>query len=605
MQNDTRNDVENIEEQARIWVRDNHDASEDAHNELCGILETGPVHPAALGDFRKAYGIPKPIGGWLSLFDDVQRVSQKESRNGQPAVGLKARMLDSAYWRNYRSCIAPSAMTEVRTLPSDENSGDTTQPVENVSLWVKDNKALSDIAHNHLRRILKDGPIHPAGLGGFRKKYEIPKLSAWLVLFDDIVQLSMTESRNGQPVVGLKAQMEETEYWRGYRTVCSLDGDVPQTIDSSVGKLEWRLLGLNGEDPGEIRAEIFRAFVLSNYGSAGADMVQVCGKFVNDSRMSFREFFGGLSARDVSMKEWGSLYCLWIPTSLTEMNVVPVGSDETCTFEQLTKEAFADLIYNARSKVPERIDFTKLSKKYNVTRESVLAAYVLALGKTSVHSGLNSPVAKDGTRQTKPTKPKRRSLIRTILDWISSLFIRRHEKYLKKWERLLLSRNDQAGEFYLNDGRVIKGLLLDAEGGYYTVETMDGTEIVDRSMIKTIKAKTRLRNPSQGRSVANGMPGYEGKGRIKVWRPDKQIGFIDDCVRTYFFHRGLIWAKELIPQLDSGEIWQTVRFVIVTEAKKHGKYPSVRIVEVLGREMSDYLRGKHALKVGDFETARA
>ncbi len=598
MQTDTRNDAEDIKEQAKAWVRDNHDASEKARNELYRILETGPVNPAALGDFRKAHAIPKPIGGWLSLFDDVERVSQKESRNGQPAVGLKARMPDPAYWRNYRSCIAPSASTEV---PSDESSEEGTQPVESVTSWVKDNKAISDIAHNHLRRILKDGPIHPAGLGVFRKKYEIPKLSAWLALFDDIVQLSMRESRNGQPVVGLKAQMDNAEYWRDYRTVCSLDGDVPQMIDSSVGKLEWRLLGLNGEGPGEIRAEIFRAFVLSNYGKAGADMVQVCGKFVNDSRMSFREFFGGLSARDVSMKEWGSLYCLWIPTSLTEMKVVPVGTDENCTFEQLTKVSFADLICNARSKVPERIDFAKLSKKYDVTRESVLAAYVLALGKASVLSGSNGSGAKDETR---PSRPKRTSWVRSALDWMASLFTRRHERYLNKWEHLLLSRNDQAGEFHLNDGRVVKGLLLDAEGGYYTVKTEEGTEIVDRSTIKVIKAKNRSKNPSQVRSVASGALGYEGNGRIKVWRPDKQIGFIDDSVRTYFFHRGLVGVKELLPQLDSGEIWQTVRFVVVTEANVHGKYPCVKVTGVLGKGMSDYLRGKHALKIGDFETAR-
>ena len=287
MQNDVKNENESVVEQARAWVRDNQDLSEKAHSKLSSILRNGPVNPAALGDFRKEYGIPRPIGGWLALFDDIKRVSSQESPNEQPAVGLTDRLSDSGYWDNYCSSLTPPSNEEEGASKVEDNEGDMVKTDDSMAMWVQDNKAISDSAHNHLRRILKDGPIHPAGLGGFRHKYDIPKLSSWLSLFDDIVQLPIQDSRNGQPVVGLKNRIGDADYWRGYRTVLPLESDLPQKADSPLAKsLEWKSLGLNGDDPGEVRAEIFRAFIVSNYGRFGVDMVQACGRFVSDSKMS-------------------------------------------------------------------------------------------------------------------------------------------------------------------------------------------------------------------------------------------------------------------------------------------------------------------------------
>lgn len=597
MHSDTKSEAENVVEQARAWVRENQDVSERAHRELCRILGNGPIHPSALGDFRKAHGIPKPIGGWLALFDDIERLPSQASRNGQPVVGLKNCLSDPAYWKRYHADLADS--TEAGASVPDGKPEDAIQTDESIALWVRDNKAVSDIAHNHLRRILQDGPIHPAGLGGFRHKYGIPKLSLWLSLFDEIFQMSMQESRNGQPVVGLVARREDAEYWRKYRTVC----DLSQEGDFPVAKsLEWKLLGLKGDDPGEIRAEIFRAFILSNYGQSDVDMGQACSKFVSDSRMSFREFFGGLNARDVSLKEWGSHYCLWIPTSPTEMKVVPVGIDSGNGFEPFPEDALEELADDARNKIPERIDFDRYAKRYNVSREVVLAAYVRALGIAFSICGKKNGGAVVGTKDQSSTD----SLVKRFLNWLLRVFAGRHEKYLKKWEALLLSRNDQDGEFRLDDGHIIKGRLMDVDDGYYTIETMGGTELVERSKVKEIKAKTKEKVASRDKQKLAGTVGYEGIGRIKAWKSDKQIGFIDDSRQTYFFHRGMIADKQLIPQLDSGAIWQTVRFVIVAEAKKYGKYPSVRVCEVIaGTAISDYVRGKRAWQIGDFESARA
>lgn len=590
-----------IEEQARKWMQENPLRSEEAHSELVKMLKSGPVHPSALGSFRVAYKIPKPIGGWIALLDDIERLSAQQSCNGQPVVGLKDRFSDPMYWTNYR-CEVPDSHGDgtVESVP-DGNEVDV-QVHERMALWIKEHVATSDFAHNHLRRILKSGPLHPAGLGEFRKKYEIPKpILVWVSFLDDIVMVKWQESPKGQQAIGLKSRVGDPDYWRGYRTICPIEGTYGQISECPVARSsEWRSLGLNGGDPGAIRAEIFRAFVLSNYGESGADMVQACSKFLHDSSMSFREFFGGLSARDVSFMEWGGLYCLWVPTSSTEMKVIPVGAKRNCSFSQPSAGSMDALVVIARSKVPERIDFDKFAAEHRLSRESVLAAYVLALSAAFAHYD-SGPL--DAGSKVFQGASKKWTLLFRVTAWMRNLLVGSHSRYLKKWERLLLSRVDQDGLFYMKDGQVVQGRLTEVDDDYYKIETIDGTELVKRSRIKKIKSRVRHGFGVHEDKSWSVVVGAVGIGRIKAWRADKKIGFIDDSKRTYFFHKGLVAVDELVAQLESGTIWQTVRFTVVADAKDK-KYPSVRILEILGGAVSDYAKGRHAWNVGDFATAR-
>lgn len=376
-------------------------------------------------------------------------------------------------------------------------------------------------------------------------------------------------------------------------------------------KNPWSLLKLDGNHPGAVRAEIFRAFLLKEFGAGARDMVDAGIAFARETGMSFSTFFGGLKVKDIGKKEWGRQHCVWeyrgqkkmLVTALSKRGDGPIGDvDEACQKE---------LEDAAGSQVPEDIDFERIAADHGVTRETVLAAYAKALGRAL------------RARQPAGEEPKRkrkggggRLLFPSVLLWAIRAFWdglsgqkRKRARYQQIWIEKLLDNPALDARITLVDGKVVTGRLRDVDEDFFTLETGSGTEVVDRAGIQAI----------QGVENAKGQTGAGGVGTIRVWFADRGFGFIESDGQTFFFRRDGIGVKGLAEHLDAAgpdkrAIRQLVHFSVEAAAGGGRSYPRVRIDrwlvdqsqpgEVARTGADEYQLGKASLKNGDIASAK-
>lgn len=442
-----------------------------------------------------------------------------------------------------------------------------------IDTWITTHKAVSDVAHRHLVQILKSGPIHPSALGAFRKKYDIPApIGFWLATFSDIKRATIEETPNGQPAVLLAEKMGDASYWEGYRSDIFVGDEATaqaKPLDKTAAQsTAWQSLGLNGDKPGAIRAEVFRAFILKNFGASGQDMVVATQAFVREAGMSFSEFFGGMKAKEISQMDWGNKHCVWIPTGATSMRVEPVMGHADNEFAEVPAACQTELEYLASKKVPERIDFEKIAQKYRATRESILVAYISALGRILRRDNKSVPAIKTSSENEPEHKRNEgvgywRRLFRALAGRWGT-----REKYLQKWAAILLDSPKQDAQITLTDGRVLTGMLVGVDDDFFTLQIGNGTELLERENIKEIKGVDRTTVPGASRR--------KGLGIIRAWYADRGFGFIRDDAQDYFFRRDLIDVPDLAAALDGGKTRQFVHFFVL-EGNRGGQYPCVRI----------------------------
>lgn len=94
---------EEIEAEARKWAAEHPQNAEDAIAYLRCIVSQYPIHAALLGEVGERFGIPKPVSAFFRAFcDDIQFISNAQSRNGSPAVILRGKLLDDQYWAGFK-----------------------------------------------------------------------------------------------------------------------------------------------------------------------------------------------------------------------------------------------------------------------------------------------------------------------------------------------------------------------------------------------------------------------------------------------------------------------------------------------------------------------
>ena len=369
-------------------------------------------------------------------------------------------------------------------------------------------------------------------------------------------------------------------YWH-----VSEERSAPIRLDRSLGLAidddAWKRIGLDGDKPSEVRAEIFRAFVLEKYGSKGEDNVLVCGAFKVQSGMSFTEFFGGLSVKKIKMEVWGESHCKWVPYvdgGITKIRVVPQHPQDGDRFLKMPRSAFDELVELVRRKVPEKIGFDELANRYGLTRETVLREYCSAL--KVVLTGNQIPSRDDNEISQSRTESC------TVWRTVCAYFIRlgraligrggpTRTRYLKKWARLLQGSVTQDAKVELDDGSVVTGTLLNFEDDCFMLKTGVETILVPISSIKTIKGIDRVlqhikptssgENQTSSNNKTYGI-GDEDTGSVTWWNEDRGFGFIKSRRGTCYFDHGLVKAEGLAEKLKNGYLGQKVRFSVVSEA---------------------------------------
>lgn len=499
---------------------------------------------------------------------------------------------------------------------------------EQISNWMVENSATSERARLHLIRILERGPIHPAALGEFRREYDLPQpIAAWLSCFPkDFVRTAKDPRSSGQPSVALVSRAVDPEYWKNYRTVASDGAETHMQKQRHFDSLAWGKLQLKGDNPTAIRAEIFRAFLLNHFGRKSVDMVEATSCFRRYSGMSFRDFFGGLSAREIAMQDWGTAYCAWTPLTATSMSVVPVNFSGDFVVNELSSANRSSLEQQARKKVPERIDFVKLCSEFGVSRETVLLSYLEAL--STVLSGGNAAEHQKQSQSAVAFKTAQTDKM-SIVEYLKRLgraIIGRsgqcRTRYLKKWVGFLCGNPDQDAKIACVDGRVLVGPLLDADDDYFTVKvgsetiflpTSDIVEIkgVDRAVVdKKSDAKPKTEQRKIDAEVE--MVGYAGMGRVTAWK-NSEYGFVVAGPTTYHFSRSKVEDSDLLVALDSGQTDQRVSFVVIAPRSPGYKYPSIKISQwceshvLIGDSYGQhkyYALGRAALHAGNLAGAK-
>lgn len=111
---------------AAKWVQENPGVSEDAHKWLVSMVKDAPLHGSLLSELRERFGIPKPVSGWIRLFDDLESLPAVNDRCPHPVVGLRSRMHDKAYLDIIRTAL-PAENASPKVTPKANKPAATVQ----------------------------------------------------------------------------------------------------------------------------------------------------------------------------------------------------------------------------------------------------------------------------------------------------------------------------------------------------------------------------------------------------------------------------------------------------------------------------------------------
>lgn len=89
--------------EARAWAETHPQNADEAIHYLYRIVTETPIHAALLGEIGERFGIPKPVSVFFRTFcNDFIFVSPTRSPNGSPAVCLRGKLNDEAYWAGFK-----------------------------------------------------------------------------------------------------------------------------------------------------------------------------------------------------------------------------------------------------------------------------------------------------------------------------------------------------------------------------------------------------------------------------------------------------------------------------------------------------------------------
>ena len=133
-------------------------------------------------------------------------------------------------------------------------------------------------------------------------------------------------------------------------------------------------------------------------------------------------------------------------------------------------------------------------------------------------------------------------------------------------------------------------------------------ELVKRSRVRTDEHKGVSGGiDDQGEITLQRVEHKKGIGVISAWYQDRSFGFVVDKSDTYFFNGSLIMDERVLSSLKQGELRQRISYETVLEQPGTGKYPRVRILNMIEDDRSDAARhrsmGHDAMIRGDLAEA--
>ena len=95
--------IDDTTAEARKWAEFHPQNADDAIHFLRRIVTETPIHAALLGEIGERFGIPKPVSAFFRAFcDDIMFVSPTHTPNKCPAVCLRGKLHDEAYWAGFK-----------------------------------------------------------------------------------------------------------------------------------------------------------------------------------------------------------------------------------------------------------------------------------------------------------------------------------------------------------------------------------------------------------------------------------------------------------------------------------------------------------------------
>lgn len=89
---------EQLKKAAEVWAKDHPEQNSSARAELIGMLSERPRDAADFGELRSKYDIPKPIGFWIALHNDVARLGHAPTNEKRKMYYLASLENDAEYW---------------------------------------------------------------------------------------------------------------------------------------------------------------------------------------------------------------------------------------------------------------------------------------------------------------------------------------------------------------------------------------------------------------------------------------------------------------------------------------------------------------------------